>query len=111
MGFKKGFLACNPVILEPIVNLEVTVPDDFMGAVIGDLNSRRGKVMGMDPQAGEQIVKAQVPMSEILSYAPDLRSMTEGRASFAISFSHYEEVPAHLAEKIIEEAAARKEKE
>jgi len=111
MGFKKGFLDCNPVMLEPIVNLDVTVPDDFMGAVIGDLNSRRGKVMGMDPQGGEQIVKAQVPMAEILSYAPDLRSMTEGRASFSISFSHYEEVPAHLAEKIIEEAARKKEKE
>jgi elongation factor G len=111
MGFKKGFMECNPVILEPIVNLDVTVPDDFMGAVIGDLNSRRGKVMGMDPQAGEQIVKAQVPMAEILSYAPDLRSMTEGRASFIISFSHYEEIPAHLTEKIIEEAASRKEKE
>jgi elongation factor G len=111
MGFKKGFMECNPVLLEPIVNLDVTVPDDFMGAVIGDLNSRRGKVLGMDPQGGEQIVKAQVPMAEILSYAPDLRSMTEGRASFAIAFSHYEEVPAHLAEKIIEEAARRKEKE
>lgn len=111
MGFKKGFLECKPVLLEPILNLDVTVPDDFMGAVIGDLNSRRGKVMGMDPQGGEQIVKAQVPMAEILSYAPDLRSMTEGRASFATSFSHYEEVPAHLAEKIIEEAASKKEKE
>ena len=111
MGFKKGFMECNPVLLEPIVNLDVTVPDDFMGAVIGDLNSRRGKVMGMDPQAGEQIVKAQVPMSEVLSYAPDLRSMTEGRASFSITFSHYEEVPGHLAEKIIEEAASSKEKD
>ena len=111
MGFKKGFLECHPVLLEPIVNLDVTVPDDFMGAVIGDLNSRRGKVMGMDPKSGEQIVKAQVPMAEILAYAPDLRSMTEGRASFAISFSHYEEVPAHLAEKIIEGAGKRKEKE
>ena len=67
--------------------------------------------MGMDPRDGEQIVKAQVPMAEILSYAPDLRSMTEGRASFAVTFSHYEEVPAHLAEKIIQEAAASKEKE
>ncbi len=111
MGFKKGFMECNPILLEPIVNLDVTVPDDFMGAVIGDLNSRRGKVLGMDPQGGEQIVKAQVPMAEILSYAPDLRSMTEGRASFAITFSHYEEVPAHLADKVIEEAARRKEKE
>jgi elongation factor G len=111
MGFKKGVMDANPILLEPIVNLEVTVPDDFMGSVIGDLNSRRGKVMGMDPQGGVQIVKAQVPMAEILSYAPDLRSMSEGRASFTLSFSHYEEVPAHLAEKVIEEAKQRKEKE
>jgi elongation factor G len=109
MGFKKGFLDARPVLLEPIVDLEVTVPDDFMGAVIGDLNSRRGKVMGMDPQAGEQIVKAQVPMAEILTYAPDLRSMTEGRAYFNVSFSHYEELPSHLAEKVIDEG--RKEKD
>jgi elongation factor G len=111
MGFKKGFMDCSPILLEPLVNLDITVPDDFMGAVIGDLNSRRGKVMGMDPQGDVQIVKAQVPMAEILTYAPDLRSMTEGRASFASSFSHYEEVPAHLAEKVIEEAHKRKEKE
>jgi elongation factor G len=104
MGFKKGFLECKPILLEPVVDLEVTVPDDFMGAVIGDLNSRRGKVVGMDPQGTEQIVKAQVPMSEILSYSPDLRSMTEGRAAFSIAFSHYEEVPSHLAEKVIAES-------
>ncbi|UCF30572.1 MAG: elongation factor G [bacterium] len=108
IGFKKGFLDCKPVLLEPIVDLEVTVPDDFMGAVIGDLNSRRGKVVGMEPQGGEQVVKAQVPMAEILAYAPDLRSMTEGRAYFSTSFSHYEEVPAHLAEKIIDEAKKEK---
>ncbi|MDF1534960.1 MAG: elongation factor G [bacterium] len=111
MGFKKGFLQCKPVLLEPIVNLDITVPDEFMGAVIGDLNSRRGKVLGMDPQSDVQIVKAQVAMAEILSYAPDLRSMTEGRASFAVSFSHYEEVPAHLAEKVIAESQKGKEKE
>ncbi|UCG37927.1 MAG: elongation factor G, partial [bacterium] len=111
MGFKKAFLDSNPILLEPIVNLEVTVPDDFMGAVIGDLNSRRGKVMGMDPKGGVQVVKAQVPMAEILSYAPDLRSMTEGRAFFTLSFSHYEEVPAHLAQKVIEESGRKKEKE
>jgi elongation factor G len=111
MGFKKGFMDANPVLLEPIVNLEVTIPDDFMGSVIGDLNSRRGKVMGMDPQGDVQVVKAQVPMAEILSYAPDLRSMTEGRAVFTLSFSHYEEVPAHLAGKVVEEAKKKKEKE
>ena len=104
MGFKKGFMDAKPVLLEPIVNLEVSVPDDFMGAVIGDLNSRRGKVVGMDPLGDVQAVKAQVPMSEILTYAPDLRSMTEGRGSFTMGFSHYEEVPAHLAEKIVEDS-------
>jgi elongation factor G len=104
MGFKKGFMDAKPVLLEPIVNLEVSVPDDFMGAVIGDLNSRRGKVVGMDPLGDVQAVKAQVPMSEILTYAPDLRSMTEGRGSFNMGFSHYEEVPAHLAEKIVEDS-------
>jgi elongation factor G len=104
MGFKKGFMEAKPVLLEPIVNLEVSVADDFMGAVIGDLNSRRGKVVGMDPQGEVQVVKAQVPMSEILTYAPDLRSMTEGRGSFTMGFSHYEEVPAHLAEKITEDS-------
>jgi len=111
MGFKKGFLEANPVLLEPMVNLEVTVPDDFMGPVIGDLNSRRGKVLGMDPQGEVQIVKAQVPMAEILTYAPDLRSMTEGRAHFILTFSHYEEIPAHLADKVIEGARLKKEKE
>ncbi len=104
MGFKKGFMDAKPVLLEPIVNLEVSVPDDFMGAVIGDLNSRRGKVVGMDPLGDVQVVKAQVPLSEILTYAPDLRSMTEGRGSFTMGFSHYEEVPAHLAEKIVEDS-------
>ncbi len=104
MGFKKGFMDAKPVLLEPIVDLNVTVPDDFMGAVIGDLNSRRGKVVGMEPGAGQQVVHAQVPMSEVLIYAPDLRSMTEGRGSFSMAFSSYEEVPAHLAEKIVEAA-------
>ena len=104
MGFKKGFLDARPILLEPIVNLNVSVPEDFMGAVIGDLNSRRGKVVGMDPGEGEQIVNAQVPMAEVLTYAPDLRSMTEGRGSFSLSFSHYEETPGHLAEKIVEAA-------
>ncbi len=104
MGFKKGFMDAKPVLLEPIVNLEVSVPDDFMGAVIGDINSRRGKVVGMDPLGDVQVVKAQVPLSEILTYAPDLRSMTEGRGSFTMGFSHYEEVPAHLAEKIVEDS-------
>jgi len=109
MAFKKGIMACQPILLEPIVNIEIEIPDEYMGDVIGDLNSRRGKVLGMDSKGNHQIVKAQVPLAEILKYAPDLTSMTSGRGTFTYSHSHYEEVPAHLAEKII--AESKKEKE
>ena len=98
----------KPVLLEPIMNLEVSVPDECMGDVIGDLNSRRGKVFGMDTQGHTQVIKTRVPMSEVLKYAPDLRSITSGRGEFHMEFSHYEEVPPHLAEKVIKEARARK---
>ncbi|SEM32279.1 translation elongation factor 2 (EF-2/EF-G) [Syntrophus gentianae] len=104
MAFKKGVMACQPILLEPIVNIEIEIPDEYMGDVIGDLNSRRGKVLGMDSKGNHQIVKAQVPLAEILKYAPDLTSMTSGRGTFTYSHSHYEEVPAHLAEKIIAES-------
>jgi len=91
----------------------VIVPDDAMGDVIGDLNSRRGKVQGVDSKpGGNQVIRAQVPMAEVLKYSPDLRSMTSGRGSFTVAFSHYEELPAHLAERVIKEAeAARAAKE
>jgi elongation factor G len=79
-----------------------------MGDVIGDLNSRRGKVLGVDPKPGGQVIKAQVPMAEILRYASDLRSFTSGRGTFTMEFAHYEEVPAHLADKIIKESQAQK---
>jgi elongation factor G len=104
MAFKKGIMSCQPILLEPIVNMEIEIPDEYMGDVIGDLNSRRGKVLGMDSKGSNQIVKAQVPLAEILKYAPDLTSMTSGRGTFTYSHSHYEEVPAHLAEKIIAES-------
>jgi len=104
MAFKKGIMACQPILLEPIVNIEIEIPDEYMGDVIGDLNSRRGKVLGMDSKGPHQIIKAQVPLAEILKYAPDLTSMTSGRGTFTYSHSHYEEVPAHLAEKIIAES-------
>ncbi|MDO8721131.1 MAG: elongation factor G [Syntrophales bacterium] len=107
MGFKKGIQACQPVLLEPIVNVEIEIPDEYMGDVIGDLNSRRGRVSGMDTRGGHQIVKAQVPRAEILKYAADLRSMTSGRGTFSYRHSHYEEVPPPIAEKII--AASKKE--
>jgi elongation factor G len=109
MGFKKGVMACQPILLEPIVNIEIEIPDEYMGDVIGDLNSRRGKVLGMDSKGANQIVKGQVPLAEILKYAPDLTSMTSGRGTFTYSHSHYEEVPAHLAEKIIAESKKDKE--
>ena len=103
MGFKKGFLECRPTLLEPIMLLTVTVPDEFMGDVMGDVSSRRGKVLGSEAKGGKQVVKAHVPQSEILMYAPTLTSMTGGRGSFTIEFDHYEELPSHLVEKIIEE--------
>ncbi len=109
MAFKKGALQAKPVLLEPIMDLTVVVPENFMGDIIGDLNKRRGRVLGMDQKDGMQHIKAQVPMSEILRYATDLRSMTQGRGSFVSTFSHYEEVPAMIAEKIIAETKNNKE--
>jgi elongation factor G len=107
LGFKSAVEKAKPVILEPVMTLEVTVPDECMGDVIGDLNSRRGKVLGMDTKGHSQVIKAKVPMSEVLKYAPDLRSLTSGRGEFQLEFSHYEEMPPHLAEKVIKEAKAR----
>ena len=107
LGFKNAVEKAKPVILEPIMTMEVTVPDECMGDVIGDLNSRRGKVLGMETKGHNQVIKARVPMSEVLKYAPDLRSLTSGRGEFQLGFSHYEEIPPHLAEKVIKEAKAR----
>jgi len=109
MAFKKGATQAKPVLLEPIMDVTVVVPDNYMGDIIGDLNKRRGRVLGMEPKDGMQHIKAQVPMAEMFRYATDLRSMTQGRGSFSSSFSHYEEVPAMIAEKIIAEAQANKE--
>lgn len=111
MCLKKALQDANPVLLEPIVKLEIMVPDEVMGDVMGDLNSRRGKVLGMDAQGKNQVIKAQVPMAEVLKYALDLNSMSGGRGMFTMEHSHYEEVPAHMAEKIIAAAAKEKEKE
>jgi elongation factor G len=112
LGFKKAFEDSKPVLLEPIMTITVTVPDDHMGDIIGDLNSRRGKVLGAEPKGvGQQVIRAHVPMSEVLRYAPDLRSMTQGRGDFSLELAHYEEVPPHLAERIVKEAqAARAER-
>lgn len=107
MAFKKGFMDAQPVLLEPIMNVEVTVPEAYMGDIIGDLNKKRGRILGMDPKDGYQVVKAHVPQAEMFRYAIDLRSITQGRGSFTMTFDHYEEVPAHIAEQVI--AEARKE--
>ena len=109
MAFKKGAQEANPVLLEPIMKVEVTAPDESIGDVIGDLNSRRGRVLRVDSKGNYQVIEANVPMAEMLKYAPDLNSKTGGRGTFTMEFSHYEEVPAQLAEKII--AQAKKEKE
>jgi len=109
MGLKAAFEKARPIILEPILELAVACPDECMGEVIGDLNSRRGKVLGMDRKGQSQVIKARVPMSEVLKYAPDLRSITSGRGSFEQHFSHYEEAPPQIAEKIIKETHAARE--
>lgn len=104
--FKKGVLEATPILLEPIMSMDISIPDEFMGDVIGDINSRRGKVMGVETRSGLQVISAQVPMVEVQRYASDLTSMTGGRGIFSMEFFHYEEVPANLAEKII--AATKK---
>ncbi|NLA40867.1 MAG: elongation factor G [Smithella sp.] len=109
MAFQKGVMECQPILLEPIVNIAIEVPDEYMGDVIGDLNSRRGRVSGMDTSGTNQVIKGQVPLAEILKYAPDLRSMTSGRGNFTYTDSHYEEVPSYIADKII--ADSKKEAE
>lgn len=112
LAFKKGAAMAEPVLLEPIYNLEVIVPKDYMGDIIGDLNSKRGKIMGMDEGVkGRQIIKAQVPLAEMFRYSIDLRSITQGRGTFTMKFSHYEEVPSQIAQEIIEKAKQESESE
>ena len=104
LAFREASAKAKPVLLEPIMDLEVTVPEENTGDIMGDLSSRRGRPQGMDPGPRGSVIKAQVPMAEILSYAADLTSMTGGRGSFTLEFSHYDTVPAHMAEKVIAEA-------
>ncbi len=104
MGFKEGCQKASPIILEPIVSVEVVVPEEYMGDVIGDLNSRRGRIMGMDTRAGAQIITAMVPMASMFGYSTDLRSATQGRATYSMTFDHYEPVPKSVAEEIVAKA-------
>lgn len=110
MGLQKVFMEAHPILLEPIMNVEVTVPSETTGDIIGDLNSRRGRIVGMEPAGETAIVRAQAPMAEMLTYESSLRSMTGGRGAYSMEFSHYEEVPPFIAEKIVKEAKADKEK-
>ncbi len=109
LAFKKAVAEAKPVLLEPILSVEITTPEEFMGDIMGDLNSRRGRVLGMDSEGKYQVIKANVPMSEFLSYAPDLTSMTGGRGVYSMAFSHYDEVPALIAEKLLVELNKDKE--
>ena len=108
MCLKKAMQDANPTLIEPVMKMDITVPEDVMGDVMGDLNGRRGRVLGMDSHGKHQVIMAQVPMAEVLQYALDLNSITGGRGTFQMEHSHYEEVPAQLAEKVI---AGAKDKE
>jgi elongation factor G len=101
MGFKEGCRKASPAILEPLMKVEVEVPEDYMGDVIGDLNRRRGQVNNMGDRSGNKIVDAFVPLSEMFGYSTDLRSATQGRATYSMEFDHYEEVPKNVSEEII----------
>lgn len=107
-ALKKGLSQGQPVLIEPVMHLTVVVPETYIRDIIADLNTKRARVLGMTPDGGNQIIEAKVPLSEILQYAIDLRSITQGRGSYTTEFSHYEEVPAHLAQKIASERAAEK---
>ena len=109
MAFKTAYEKANPVLLEPIMELEVTTPDEAVGAVNGDLNSRRGRLQGMEPQGGMTTIKAEVPMAEILTYSQSLTSLTGGRGDYHMHFLRYEEVPPHIAQKVIDETKKEKE--
>ena len=104
MALKDAVDKADPAILEPIMRVEVTMPEEFMGDVIGDLNSRRGQMEGMDNRNGTQVVRAFVPLAQMFGYVTDLRSMSQGRATSSMEFSHYAEVPASLASELVQKS-------
>jgi elongation factor G len=109
MAFRQAYEAASPVLLEPIMEVEVTAPDESVGAINGDLNSRRGRLLGMEPKGGMTTVRAEVPMAEMLTYAQSLTSLTGGRGDYHMGFARYEEVPAHIAQKLIEQTRRERE--
>ena len=111
MALRKAVIEAGPVLLEPIMDVEVSIPEEFLGAISGDINSRRGRIMGMEVKGKEQVVKAQVPLSEMFKYANDLRSITAGRGFYIMHFSHYEEVPHKVSAPIIAHYQSNKKQE
>jgi elongation factor G len=111
MAFRKAAQESGPVLLEPIMNVDILITDEFMGQISGDVNSRRGRVMGMDSRAKCQVLKAQIPLSEMFTYAADLRSITGGRGTYSMNFSHYEIVPHKITQDIIAKYQATKKGE
>jgi elongation factor G len=107
MGFKEGCRKAKPVLLEPVMDVEVVCPSEYQGAVVGDLNSRRGKIIAMEARAGAQVIRANVPLGQMFGYATDVRSMTQGRATYTMQFARYEEVPRPIAEEIIAKVAGK----
>jgi elongation factor G len=108
LAWNKAMSEAAPVLLEPVMNVEVIAPEENMGDIMGDLSSRRGHPQGSENMGEMHAIRAKVPLAEMLTYAPQLRSMTAGRGSFTIEFDHYEEVPSHLVDKIVAEFKARK---
>ncbi|KPK88238.1 elongation factor G, partial [bacterium SM23_31] len=111
MAFKKAFMESKPVLLEPIYEVEVKVPEEFMGDVMGDLSGRRGKILGMDTEGTFQLIRARIPLAELYRYSTSLRSLTSGRGMHRRKFLGYEEVPADIAEKIVQESQEAKKKQ
>jgi len=111
LAFKKACELAKPVLLEPVMDVEILVPDQYMGDIMGDMNTKRGRIMGMEKQGKRQLIHAQAPLSEMHRYAIDLKSITQGRGKFTMKFSRYEEVPANIADKVIEKAKAEKDNE
>jgi elongation factor G len=107
MGFKEACRKAKPVLLEPVMDVEVVCPEEYMGAVVGDLNSRRGRIVSMEARAGAQLIRASVPLGQMFGYATDVRSMTQGRATYTMQFARYEEVPRAIAEEIVAKVAGK----
>ena len=108
MAFKKGMEQANPVLLEPIMELRITIPEEYVGDIMGDINKKRGRVLGMESLGNKHLIVANAPMAETFKYINDLKSMTQGRGSFEMEFERYEEVPSDIAKKIIEKANSEK---